>query len=139
MINTAGSVGFDRSHTQYALTRSYARTGIGSGRFYLGRVVISFSSFGKALCEHFGLDVDVVRSDMQIHAAIDSAVSVKLEIMLTPDDLAGIARLMSGGVDGYGNPRRTGVQCNPTREMVSEAIRKNNAFLIDALQRSGVI
>lgn len=47
---------------------------------------------GKAICSHFGLNINQVQSDYRIKTEPGELASVTLTIILTPDDLAGIAR-----------------------------------------------
>lgn len=48
---------------------------------------------GRAICKHFGIDTakHVVGSDFEIKTAPGELVTVKLTLMLSADDLAGIA------------------------------------------------
>jgi hypothetical protein len=48
------------------------------------------SEFGRAFCEHFGLPANQV-CKVTPHADQDEIMHAKVEIALTPDDLAGIA------------------------------------------------
>lgn len=49
---------------------------------------------GRAICKHFGIDTTkhVVGSDFEIETEPGTPVTVKLTLMLSADDLAGIAR-----------------------------------------------
>lgn len=47
---------------------------------------------GLAICKHFGLKANQVKSDYRIEADPCGLTSINLTISLTPDDLAGIAR-----------------------------------------------
>ena len=57
---------------------------------------------GLAVCKHFGIDTAkrVVGSDFEIKTEPGELVTVKLTLMLSADDLAGIARAakLDGGV-----------------------------------------
>lgn len=54
---------------------------------------------GKAICSHFGLNINQVQSDYRIKTEPDGLASINLTISLTADDLAGIARAAGG--DGF--------------------------------------
>lgn len=56
---------------------------------------------GLAICKHFGIDTakHVVGSDFEIKTEPGTPVTVKLTLMLTADDLAGIARAAGGDSD----------------------------------------
>lgn len=56
--------------------------------------VITSRELGQAICKHFGIDTakHVVGSDFEIKTVPGELVTVKLTLMLTADDLAGIAR-----------------------------------------------
>lgn len=54
------------------------------------------TEFGQALVEHFGLPAHQVSADLQITAGANEVFGVKVDIMLTPDDLAAIADRMPG-------------------------------------------
>lgn len=53
------------------------------------------ADFGRAFCEHFGLPAGQVLT-VAPHADRDEIMHAKVEIALTPDDLAGIAAIMGG-------------------------------------------
>lgn len=54
-------------------------------------MAISAREFGKAVCDHFGLPSNQVCGPFKIDADHGGFVSATLTIVLTPDDLAGIA------------------------------------------------
>lgn len=54
---------------------------------------------GKAICAHLGLNANLVQSDYQIKTDPGELASVALTVLLTADDLAGIARV-AGADDG---------------------------------------
>lgn len=56
--------------------------------------MITGRDLGRAICKHFGIDTEkhVVSSDFEIKTVPGELVTVKLTLMLTADDLAGIAR-----------------------------------------------
>lgn len=60
---------------------------------------------GLAICKHFGIDTTkhTVDSDFEIKTEPGKPVTVKLTLMLTADDLAGIARA-AGADDGEQGP-----------------------------------
>ena len=60
---------------------------------------ITGGDLGKAVCKHFNLDPSRVHSECQIDFRPQAMASIKLTIMLTADDLAGIAR--EAGASGY--------------------------------------
>ena len=47
---------------------------------------------GQAICKHFGLSLDQVQSDFRIKAEPGEMASISFTVILTPGDLAGIAR-----------------------------------------------
>ncbi len=59
---------------------------------------------GLAICKHFGIDTakHIVGSDFEIKTEPGAPVKVKLTLMLTADDLAGIAR--AAKLDGDVSP-----------------------------------
>ena len=56
--------------------------------------------FGKALCAHFGLPLSQVARDFEVIARPDEVLAVSINIMLTPEDLAGIAKHMGYATGG---------------------------------------
>lgn len=56
--------------------------------------VITGRTLGRAICKHFGIDTakHVVGSNFEIETGPGELVAVKLTLMLSADDLAGIAR-----------------------------------------------
>ncbi|WP_442592483.1 hypothetical protein ACSBPU_12840 [Parapusillimonas sp. JC17] len=67
---------------------------------------------GKAICAHFGLNINQVQSDYRIKTDLNGLASINLTISLTPDDLAGIAR--AAGADGVQTFTATGHFCKPS-------------------------
>lgn len=67
---------------------------------------------GKAICSHFGLNINQVQSDYRIKTEPGTLASINLTISLTADDLAGIAR--AAGADGVQTFTATGHFCKPS-------------------------
>lgn len=57
------------------------------------------TDLGKAVCKHFGLNPNHVDVVSQIDFRPQAMASIKLTIMLTAEDLAGIARAAGGDSD----------------------------------------
>jgi len=52
------------------------------------------SDFGKALCQHYGLDPELVLQPINIVTEVDEIFSAVITICLTADDLIGIGQEM---------------------------------------------
>lgn len=53
------------------------------------------SEFGRALCQHFGLDAGKVSGDFHIRTGGGDILSVDLNIFLTPGDFQAIGSIMA--------------------------------------------
>lgn len=71
------------------------------------------TDLGKAVCKHFGLNPNHVDVVSQIDFRPQAMASIKLTIMLTAEDLAGIAR--AAGADGVQTFTATGDFCKPNQ------------------------
>lgn len=56
--------------------------------------IVTGMSFGKAICEHFGINSEKVSSDYKLHTSIDEVFSVTLNITLEAKDIEEIGKLM---------------------------------------------
>lgn len=72
------------------------------------------NDLGRAICKHFGIDTEkhIVDSNFEIKTAPGGLATVKLTLMLSADDLAGIAR--AAGADGVQTFTATGHFCKPS-------------------------
>ncbi len=94
------------------------------------------NAFGMAVCKHFGLTDKKVAADIKVNTKRDEVFSVTLDIFLTADDLAGIAKHMGAEqrtTYTFGNTIT--VDSSVDKDYVDRAIAK----AIDALQRTGRI
>lgn len=87
----------------------------------LGHKLLSDRVLGLAICKHFGIDTakHAVDSDFEINTEPGEPVTVKLTLMLTSDDLAGIARaamhLERWDLEGLGSFNGGSVDAGPAR------------------------
>ena len=70
--------------------------GVGTGRNLPGDALGLGQTFGRALCEHFGLPARKV-FDVRVDADRDQMFGVVLRVSLSPDDLTEIAKRMREG------------------------------------------
>ena len=52
------------------------------------------STFGQALCKHFGLPLDQVSQHLTVNAGVGEIFGVTLDIALTGDDVMYIGKIM---------------------------------------------
>ena len=60
--------------------------------------------FGTAVCEWFSLDPSMVASPIKLNTGFNEPLSLALTIMLSPEDMQGIAQAMKNAQQNQADP-----------------------------------
>ncbi len=92
------------------------------------------SDFAKAVCDHFELPVDRVECNMSVDVGYNQVFGVRVKIMLSPDDVMGIAAIMGGRLPSGKIQHKTidgTIEYVRSDNVVHRVTKTNNATAID--------